>query len=175
MHAQGHPQNRAQSSRLGASGAPSLGFTLIELMVVVAIIGILAAVAIPKFSGLSDRAKSAEAKINLVAYANAAKTFYYDQQTYACYPLHCGWFPDGSFRYDYVTASRNTASDPVDQVNLQSPTTNNTCTIGTALATTSTFTAAACRDTSGDPDHWTIHHTPTEGTQLYNFHTDDLP
>ena len=47
------------------------GFTLIELMVVIVIIGVLAALAIPKFTSASDKAKWSEAPTVLSAYENA--------------------------------------------------------------------------------------------------------
>jgi type IV pilus assembly protein PilA len=51
------------------------GFTLIELMIVVAIIGILAAIAIPNFLNYQLKAKTAEAKTNLGAIRTSQETF----------------------------------------------------------------------------------------------------
>ena len=60
------------------------GFTLIELMIVVAIIGILAAIAIPKFANLINKSKEGATKGALSTVRSAIQVYYGDNE---------GWFP----------------------------------------------------------------------------------
>ncbi len=59
------------------------GFTLIELLIVVVIIGILAAIAIPKFSATKGKAQVSTMKSDLHNLASAEEDYYYNNSQYA--------------------------------------------------------------------------------------------
>src|ERR687885_1269799 len=62
------------------------GFTLIELLIVVVIIGILAAIAIPKFEFTKGKANVSAIKSDLRNMMSAQESYFYEYQTYASDP-----------------------------------------------------------------------------------------
>jgi len=70
------------------------GFTLVELMIVVAIIGVLSAVAVPNFKKYQAKAKTSEAKVQLAAAYTAEQAFYGDFGMYAVCLGYMGYDPN---------------------------------------------------------------------------------
>jgi type IV pilus assembly protein PilA len=58
------------------------GFTLIELLIVVVIIGVLAAIAVPKFQNTKGKANAASLRADLRNLATAEEAYYYDNSAY---------------------------------------------------------------------------------------------
>jgi type II secretion system protein G len=61
---------------------PRQGFTLIELLIVVVVIGILAAIAIPKFQNTKGKANAASLKSDLRNLATAQEAYFYENGSY---------------------------------------------------------------------------------------------
>ena len=78
------------------------GFTLIELMIVVAIIGILAAIAIPNFIKFQARSKQSEAKANMKAMFTAEKAFFQEKDRFSSLTGEVGFAPERNNRYNYL-------------------------------------------------------------------------
>jgi len=77
----------------GRSPITRAGFTLIELMIVVVIIGILAAVAYPSYQNYALRTKRSDAKAALTELNNRQEKFYAMCNTYAAVGTVAGTFP----------------------------------------------------------------------------------
>jgi type IV pilus assembly protein PilA len=110
------------------------GFTLIELMIVVAIIGILAAIAIPNFMTYQCKAKQTEAKSILGALRVAQEAYYAEYSTYAADTDELDFDTKGGGDYTFSMS-----------------------TVGTANG----FTAQATGNINGTTDTWTVNSTGT--------------
>ena len=92
------------------------GFTLVELMVVVAIIGLLSAVAIPNFKKYQSKSKVSEAKLQLSAAYTAEQSFFSDFNLYhTCLP-YMGFDPGQETANRYYAIGFGTATNTIDSI-----------------------------------------------------------
>src|SRR5919206_4933883 len=98
------------------------GFTLIELMIVVAIIGILAAIAIPNFIKFQARSKQSEAKANLKAIFTAQKAFFQEKDRFSSLTGEVGFEPERNNRYAYFLTSSGSLEDRATSTIVQATT-----------------------------------------------------
>ena len=127
------------------------GFSLVELMIVVAIIGVLASLAVPKFQIFQAKAKQSEAKNNLSHIYTLEQTYFGDNDTFVAFTAVAGVTnllgfstqggnATGAARYAY------------------SGTGNTSTFLATAAALTANNIAAGCL---AGLDTWTINQTKT--------------
>jgi type IV pilus assembly protein PilA len=84
---------RCKTTRNSAKGKHQ-GFTLIELLIVVVIVGVLAAIAIPKFANTKEKALVAAMKSDLRNVASTQEAYWNQNQTY-----YAGVIPDIAFKF----------------------------------------------------------------------------
>ena len=132
-------------NKLRESMKSEKGFTLIELMIVVAIIGILAAIAIPNFLSYQKKAKTSEAKTSLGSIRTVEEAYAADHDTYLACAQHPAAVPAG------ITTTWTTTIPPAAWDTLGfSPKGNIRYAYTVVVPTATTFTATANGNLDGD-------------------------
>lgn len=96
-----HKTTMKHPSNLNAKRSRSQGFTLIELLLVLVILGILAAIVVPKFAGRTEQARVTASQTQISAFSTALDAFEVDN----------GYYPKGkNGLQDLITEPRDAKS-----------------------------------------------------------------
>ena len=106
------------------------GFTIVELLIVIVVIAILAAISIVAFTGVQQRARDAERKQDIAAAQKALQLYFVD---HAAYPKQGGVAPDSMQSFDFInggviqlTSAQATAPGRPDTIRVSGADTENT-------------------------------------------------
>ena len=152
------------------------GFTLMELLIAVAIVAVLAAIGIPVYSKLRGSAKQTEASINLDAIRTAEEAYKMANGTY----LNCYLSPrDVPDSEAYAWTSRKASGDTSGANTFEALGFEANSAVRfvyeVADADSTTYTAGALGDTDGDGDEILFLATPTKGPHVVDIDKDSLP
>ena len=131
-------KNRNRSRKVYLNKFGKNGFTLVELMITVAILAVLAAVATPMYSNYINRAKQADAVIGLKAAQMAQEQFFSENNAYSGTIDILPGFSDATVNDSYVKGEY---------------------TLSASASTAPSFSIVATRVVDGATDRWTISNT----------------
>lgn len=132
----GHRPRKVHFNRFAENG-----FTLVELMITVAILAVLGSVAVPMYSNYINRAKQADAIIALKAAQMAQEQFFSENNAYSGTVDILPGFADASVNDSYVKGEY---------------------TLSASATTAPAFSVVAIRVVDGATDRWTISNTNIE-------------
>ena len=138
----------------------SKGFTLIELMIVVAIIGILAAIAIPNFMTYQAKARQSEAKVGLGGIFTSATSYAAEKSDFVNATLFSdiGYSPAGKNKYVFWWKNDKIGNTTSSDTCMTTKPSGNAAPVASGSPSAVSFTTSASGNIDADAncDEWYI-------------------